>query len=118
MKQIILVGLLFASIAGLALGQGTRISAGKRWSPFPSYDPKTRPPLPLPEAYGIALARMGAATNQLYCVSASCLEMTNNGFTGWTFLFSNTNAQHTRVRVFFDKAVSLDNPSGGSVQGR
>ena len=38
--------------------------------------------------------------------------MTNAGFTGWTFLFSNTNGQRGRVEVFFDKEVVTGARSG------
>ena len=37
---------------------------GKPWS----YDPKTVPPLALPEAYAMAVAHIGIATNRCHCV--------------------------------------------------
>lgn len=64
-------------------------------------------PLALPEAYSLAVAHVGAATNRLWCVSASCLEEAKSFsfVTRWTFGFSNTNGEITRVIVFFDKTV-------------
>ena len=92
---------------GVLVVQGTVTSGGRRWSSFQTYDGKTPPPLLLPEAYTRALSRIGEATNRFYCVTASCLETTNNGFTGWTFWFSNTNAQRPHVDVFFDREVLI-----------
>jgi hypothetical protein len=93
--------------AGFVLAQGSITSGGKRWSPFQSYDGKSRPPLSLSEAYVLAEGKIGSATDRFFCVKASCLEMTNNGFTGWTFWFSNTNFEQARVDVFFDKEVHM-----------
>jgi hypothetical protein len=99
--------LAISTAACLTFSQGTVTSGENRWTAVQSYDGKTPPPLALPEAYEIALGRLGEATNRFYCLTASCLEMTNRGFTGWTFWFSNTNAQRARVDVFFDKATRL-----------
>lgn len=102
--------LLAASLAsmvlvGFAFAQSIVTSGGRRWSPFRTYDGKSKPPLSLPEAYVLAQGRIGEATNRFYCGKASSLEMTNKGFTGWTFWFSNTNAEQARIDVFFDKEV-------------
>ena len=104
MKKALLIVTLISIVTGLLLAQsiidGRRVF-GRPWS----YDPRTNPPLALPEAYSMALAHIGSATNQFHCVSASCIEMTNNGWTGWTFAFWNTNGQRGRVNVYFDKKV-------------
>jgi len=73
-----------------------------------SYDLGDPPPLTLSQAYPLAMSHLGAATNRFYCVTASCLEITNFGNTGWLFSFSNTNRQRGRVMVFFDKEVEID----------
>jgi hypothetical protein len=94
--------LMIASVT-LAFSQGLATSGGQ---PRP-YDAKSPPPLPLVEAYGVAMSYVGSATNQLWCVSASCLDIgTNSNYmTHWTFGFSNTNSQITPVIVFFNKTV-------------
>ena len=112
--MVLAIGLMM----GLAFGQGTLTSGGRRWSAFQTYDPNTPPPLDLPKAYAMAMTRVGGATNRVYCIAATCLEMTNNGFTGWTFWFSNTNAQRARVDVFFDKEVHVDIQSGEVLRGK
>src|SRR5690242_10245031 len=98
-KLMILICCGGAICAGLLLGQGRVGSGTHRYSPFPRYDPRTRPPLSLPDAYALAIAHLGPATNRFYCVAGNCLEMTNAGFTGWTFSFWDTNGQHGRVDV-------------------
>lgn len=96
-----------STVACFTFSQGTIMSGGNRWTAIQSYDGKTPPPLTLPEASEIALGRLGETTNRFYCLTASCLDMTNRGFTGWTFWFSNTNAQRARVDVYFDKATHI-----------
>jgi hypothetical protein len=103
----ILAGVLFA---GFLFAQSIVISGGRRFTKYQSYDPKTRPSLALPEAYALALNQIGPKTNQFHCLTASCIEMTNNGFTGWRFTFSNTNGQRVGLSVFFDGWVHIDNP--------
>jgi len=56
----------------------------------------------------LALSRIGNATNQLYCLTASCTEPTKRGLPGWTFCFSNTNADRITIEVSFDKEVDAD----------
>ncbi len=115
----VIVCLVTIGGAGLLVAQSIVMSGGNRLSPFQTYDPKTRPPLTLPEAYPLAVAKLDTTavrlgtTNRFYCVTASCLEMTNHGFTGWTFGFSNTNGQRIRVSVFFDKQTTCDIPGEG-----
>ena len=118
LKWIFTACFLSIVTAGVLVAQGTITSGGRRWAVVQTYDGKTPPPLSLPEAYMRALSRVGEATNRFYCVSASSLEMTNNGFTGWTFWFSNTNSQRARVDVFFDKEVSIGIPSDNLLRGR
>ena len=75
---------------------------------LPVYDGKNKPPLSLPDAYATAIGRIGPATNRLYCVNASCLDMTNQLSTGWLFDFSNTNGQRATVKVLFNSEVYID----------
>jgi hypothetical protein len=89
----------------LLFGQSIVMTAGRRWSQYQDYDPKTRPPLPLSEAYALALNNLAAETNRFHCVTASCVESTNKGFTGWMFRFADTNDQRLGVMVFFDGLV-------------
>jgi hypothetical protein len=106
MKRIILTALATTIAVGL-LAQGKAGSAG--WRRFESpYDGKTPPPIGLSEAYGLALVRLGAATNRFYCVSGGCLEKTKRGLPGWTFYFSNTNGERAYMEVSFDKEVDTD----------
>jgi hypothetical protein len=111
MKLVILV-LLAASVAVGLLAQSIVTSGGARWAQPQSYDPKTPPPLALPDAYALALgnlAKTPGATNRFHCISASCVELSSsNGWTGWTFWFSNTNGDRARLWVFFDQGVTAD----------
>ncbi len=65
------------------------------------------PPLALPDAYALAFAKANAGISNggYYCVSASCLGLTNNGETGWDFHFLSTNSQPLTVVVYFDSEV-------------
>jgi len=107
-KTIFLVVVSTATAVSLLLGQGNVTSGGNRWQRFLGWEPSTPPPLILTEAYGLALDRVGTASNRFYCVSASCLEMTNHYFRGWSFVFSNTNGDRARVEVSFDKELRTD----------
>src|SRR5882672_9876053 len=100
-KSLIIALVAVLGVAWL-FGQGIIMSGGHRWSPYQDYDPKTRPPLSLSEAYSLALSNLAAETNQFHCVTANCLESTNRGFTGWMFRFADTNNQRLPVMVFFD----------------
>jgi hypothetical protein len=105
-KLTVLTVLATAVAVGL-MAQGMVGDGTHRYSKYPTYDPKTPPPMILPDAYALALARIGASSNDFHCVAANCLELTNAGFTGWTFSFLNTNGQHGRVDVYFDGAVFI-----------
>jgi|ERR1035441_2222144 hypothetical protein len=116
MKRLIIFGLATASVVGFVLAQGSITSGGVRWTKFQTYDARTPPPLSLSEAYTLALAHIDPASNIFYCVSASCLEKTNNGWTGWRFLFSNTNGQKGRVVVYFDREIGPWVPGRMSIE--
>lgn len=94
--------------AGLLLGQvgnGPFPPGGVR--PPKPYDPRTPPPLLLPDAYALAvghLEREGTSTNEFYCLSASCLDYTNV-MPGWWFTFSNISGQHMDIWVGFDRST-------------
>jgi hypothetical protein len=111
MKHILLATLFVGIAAGL-LAQSIVGNGWARYAQPQSYDPKTPPPLALPEAYALALSNLAktpGATNRFHCISASCVEMSNtNGWTGWTFWFANTNGDRASLWVFFDGAVTSD----------
>ena len=98
----------------MVIAQGrTNPPGGNSWRQHESpYDAKMPPPLRIIEAYELALARVGNATNRYYCVTASCLEPTKRGLPGWTFCFSNTNGERACVEISFDKEVDADAQSG------
>jgi hypothetical protein len=110
MKRTLLVAPVVGSMAAcLVVAQGRLGSNLSSMSSNPiTYDPKFPPPLALPDAYALAVSHMGSSTNSFHCVTASALERTNSGWAGWTFLFSNTNNDHTRVVVFYDKRAWTD----------
>lgn len=101
MKYIIAIAISMVA-AGLLIAQGLSGS-----SQHPGSDQKRPPPLTLPEAYALATAQLGEATNRLFCVSATCVEPPTFMTTGWTFGFSNTNGETAHVKVFFDKMVYI-----------
>lgn len=113
-KTALLLVLVAVAATGFLLAQGRAGSNQIIHSQFRSYDPGSSPPLSLPEAYGLALSYLGAASNTQYCVAASCLENTNNFRTGWNFVFATTNAECGLVFVYFDKSVEAWSPSKGS----
>lgn len=110
LKKVAVLSLATATTICLLFAQGNTSPPGANsWRRFNSpYEPKTRPPLGLTEAYVLALSQMGSATNQLYCLTASCTEPTKRGLPGWTFRFANTNADQVCIEVSFDKEVDMD----------
>jgi hypothetical protein len=101
MKRAFLPMLVLSAFTGLVFAQGR---GSTPWV-APPYDVKWAPAKSLPEAYALAMADIGAATNRFHCVSASCLDKEFRG--GWTFLFSNTNGQTARVVVWFNAKRAL-----------
>ena len=102
MKHVIVPILLLTAAASLLFAQGIFFSGTGK-----PYDPKEGPPrLALPQAYRMAVAHIGTATNRFYCVSASCLEKTLPVAAGWVFWFSNTNGERARVEVYFRSKVA------------
>lgn len=109
MKRLIIAGSAVTLAAVFLFAQGTTIPPGdNHWQKYWGWEPTKPPPLALPDAYALVLAHIGSATNRFYCVTASCLEMTNYGHRGWAFSFSDTNGQHARVQVTFDKELYTD----------
>ena len=104
--------------AFLVLAQGKVGSGTHRQSAYPSYDPKTRPPVEVGDAYLLAMQHLGLATNSYHCISASCVDRTNAGFTGWTFVFASTNGLRGRVNVYFDRQVETVARSGEVIISR
>lgn len=104
-----LIGLLaVAVVTGWLFAQGRVVSSPVAQVP-PGYIPgpyvgRTPPPVSLQEAYDLALAHIGVASNSFYCIRASCVD--SNGNRGWTFTFANTNGQRGWLVVYFSKGVS------------
>jgi hypothetical protein len=105
--KLVIILVVVSAASCLVLAQGRVGSGTHRYSKYPTYNPNTRPPMAMMDAYSLAQAQIGTATNAFYCVAASCLDMTNAGFTGWTFTYANTNGQRGRVNVYFDGEVSV-----------
>jgi hypothetical protein len=99
--------LILAAVAGMFLGSilGQGVSGS---SHHPQFDPKKSLPLGLLKAYGLAVKRMGVATNHFHCVTASCVETTNLWSTGWKFAFSSPDGNSLSIKVFFTGDVWLD----------
>jgi hypothetical protein len=117
MKTMLLTFALVASAAIVVLAQG-RISSGS-WRKYQdAYDAKSEPPITLAEAHSMALAYIGTNSNNVYCVSASCLEKTGYGMAGWTMWFARTNGQRGIVCVSFDKEVLADANSTKTLRGQ
>src|SRR5271170_6299018 len=107
MKHIAITFLATAAAISLVFAQGF---VGN--SHHAAFDSKKPPPLALPEAYALAAARIGTATNRFYCVSASWLGKPGEWSKRWTFGFSNTNGEIAKVEVFFsDYQVFIDTNS-------
>jgi hypothetical protein len=102
------ISLSVFGVAGLLAQSVLSINGYHRLSKYQTYDPKRRPPLALPDAYALAVAKLPrVVTNRFHCISASVLEMSgSNGLTGWTFWFSNTNGDRASIWVFFDGLVT------------
>jgi hypothetical protein len=107
-RSILLCALLALACAGIVFAQGFSGS-----SHHPTFDIRKRPPLAFPEAYQIAVGRVGIATNRFSCVSGSCVEATNHWSTGWVFEFLNSTGERAQVRVYFNGDVSVDAASAG-----
>ena len=101
---LLFISLVVSSIMAQRVVDGFRTVGGQ----MPKYDPKTPPPLPLSDAYALAVQHIAPFTNRFYCISANCTEMTNQGFAGWTFTFTKTNGVRGNVQVYFDKVVTSD----------
>ena len=78
-------------------------------TPVIPYDNTKPPSLSLPAGYQIAVAALGSATNQFYCISASI--STDFGSPGWFFTFSTTNTppKYKWVTVEFGGTVHVEN---------
>ena len=75
----------------------------------PSYDKSKPPTLSLPAAYQLAIAALGAATNQFHCVSATISQEISAP--AWYFTFCSTNKTPTErwIIVEFGGKVFEDN---------
>lgn len=108
MKRFLIAAFASLAIGSFVLGQGQLNIGGNHWQRYWGWPTNAAPPISLPEAYSLALAHVGPATNRFYCVAASSLDMTNFHFRGWSFTFSSTNGQQARVEVSFDKELRAD----------
>jgi hypothetical protein len=117
-KYVIAASLaIVAAVSLLAQGRsGSNPSIFDNYPVLAPYDVKRPPVVQLSEAYALTLAYMGPATNHFYCVSASCLEKTKIGLSGWSFSFSNTNGERASIDVSFDKVVRVDEHSAQLLQ--
>lgn len=113
MKSILIALLAIIAVTGWLFAQGRAGSnpGDPSWPYLGIYEGGTPPPVSLPEAFDLALAHIGPASNSFYCVRATCVD--TNGHRGWTFTFANTNGQLGRVIVYFTKGVSPMLPGGG-----
>jgi hypothetical protein len=77
-------------------------------TPIVPYNNSKPPGLSLPAGYELAVAALGSATNQFYCISASI--STDFGAPGWFFTFCSTNTpqKHKWVTVEFGGKVHVE----------
>ena len=115
MKSLLFTSCVFIFSIVSVLPQGQVF--GRR--PRSLWETNTPLPLTVTEAHSLAIANLGLATNHFYCVTASCGELTNGWFggwsprvQGWTFSFADTNGRRASVCVSFDKQVSVDDRDG------
>jgi hypothetical protein len=71
------------------------------------YDKAKPPALPLPDAYQLAVAALGSATNQFHCLSAG-IEDFGGGWWLFTFYSTNTPPKNKFVVVEFSGKVHVD----------
>lgn len=119
MKQIIIWNVLLLTAITLIAQVDTNnyytLSTHTTSPPPPPFDGKTPPPINIDKAYAKVLSKLGDATNQFYCVSATCLNspprnsigLSVESHQGWIFTFSTTNGASKNVYVYFDKASSV-----------
>ena len=88
----------------LALLASTAVLFAMRGVP---YDKSKAPPLPMPDAYQLAVAALGSATNQFHCLSAG-IEEAGSGRWLFTFYSTNTPPKAKFVVVQFSGAASVD----------
>jgi hypothetical protein len=106
-----LTSIVLAVFIGLSLGQGF---TGGGYSPLFQLD--KQPPIGLDKAYNLALAKMGAQTNQFYCLIATCIKSSSKQLTkdqwsqGWLFGFANTNGVRVNIEVYFSGGAVVYDP--------
>lgn len=99
--------LVIPMLAGLAVIVGSVFGQGVFGRGIRNYDAKSPPPLDLMPAYVLARNYLGSATNDYWCVAASCpLNMDTNFITHWEFSFTSRNGKTTNVLVLFDKTIA------------
>ncbi len=103
LTTLLLAALLLTSLVGALFAQGIFGAGGAQPKRYDSNNP---PPLDLPQAYALAIAHVGTATNRLWCITGSCqADWGTTTMTHWEFGFSNTNRELTKVYVFFDRTA-------------
>src|SRR5689334_4841864 len=106
MKRMVLGILAVIAATGLLLAQGM-------WSDNLGgvYTGGRPPEISLPDAYALALAHIGRASNSFYCFTASCVDPKKNR--AWLFTFASTNGQRGQVIVGFNRQAWPKLPDGG-----
>jgi hypothetical protein len=95
MKRMIVVFVVLVVAAGLVFALRPEL-----------WPDNKRPRLDLGDAYQCALVALGSATNQFYCVRASC-QLPRPADGEWMFSFGSTNGPVKTVFVSFDKTARI-----------
>ena len=109
MKAQHLIPILFLAAFCTASAQtnNTGPQAGKEQS-VTTFGDETKPPtISLPDAYQLAIIKLGQATNQFHCVSAS-IDIGSSSQAGWYIDFNSTNAsvEMRKLYVKFDGTIT------------
>jgi hypothetical protein len=95
MKRIIIAFVVLVLTAGLVFALRVEWPDNKR------------PRLALGDAYHCAVLALGSATNEFYCVGASCL-ISRSPDGEWMFCFFSTHGLRKTAFVFFDKTTRIE----------
>jgi len=84
------------------------IAGGLAFALSPHRDNKKVPPVALPDAYRIAVAALGSATNEFHC-TAAVFEVLDCPNGEWTFAFYTTNEVRKAIHVCVDGSTVIEN---------